>query len=447
MKRTHPGFAVRAEVVHCTASPFDYGGAAVEHFRDGLLVINKGLIQACGPADALIPQLPPDMPVTDYRNKLIVPGFIDTHTHYSQTGIIASFGETLLAWLERYAFPAEAAFADPEHAQALAEHFCDQLLRHGTTTAMVFATVHRHSVDALFKAARSRGMRLIAGRVLMDQNCPEILRDKPERAHDETLELIETWHGRDRLSYAITPRFAPTSSRQAMALAGQLLADRPDLYLQSHLAESQDETRWVAQLYPEASSYLDVYARFRQLSPRSVFAHCIWLSDTDRQAMAASGSAISFCPSSNLFLGSGLFDLERASKAGIKVGLGTDIGAGTSFSMLRTLADAYKVLKLQGQTLSPEQGLYLATLGGARSLSLDHCIGNFAEGMEADFVVIDPEAEATLCRRIAQTSSVTEKLFALMQLGDDRCIYRTYVAGQEFCHTGAHPFVRPNPGS
>ncbi len=422
-------FAVRAEIAHCTASPFEEGAKALTHHTDGLLIVRDGLVSACGPACALLQQLPDHVPLFDYRDKLLLPGFVDTHTHYSQTDIIASFGEHLLEWLERYAFASEMAFSDPAHADEVASVFCEQLLRNGTTTAMVFATVHSHSVDAIFKAAQRRHMRLIAGRVLMDRNCPAALCDNTEQAHIETLSLIERWHNRDRLAYAITPRFAPTSSRHAMTLAGELFRTHPDLYLQSHLAENPEEVSWVGNLYPEALSYLDVYKRYQQLGPRSVFAHCIWLDDKDRRLMADSRSAISFCPSSNLFLGSGLFDLYAAIEAGIAVGVGTDIGAGTSFSMLGTLSDAYRVLQLQGQRLSAEQGLYLATLGGARCLQLDHSIGNLLPGKDADFVIIDPPVDSLIERRLSRCNSLPERLFALMMLGDDRCIKATYAAG------------------
>ncbi|MHB1373596.1 MAG: guanine deaminase [Thauera sp.] len=420
--------AVRGEVVHFLADPA-HDARALEHFADGLLIVRDGHVAECGPAGALLPKLPADAEVTDYRGKLILPGFIDTHVHYPQTEIIASHGEQLLEWLEKYTFPAERRFADPGHAAEVAGFFCDELLKNGTTTAAAFATVHPASVDALFAAAHERRMRLITGKVLMDRNCPDFLRDTAASGYAESKALIERWHHRDRLLYAVTPRFAPTSSPEQMALAGQLFAEHPGVFLQSHVAENRAEVAWAAQLYPEARSYLDIYDRCGQLGMRAVFAHCIWLDDTDRRRMAATGAAISFCPTSNLFLGSGLFDLRRARELGVRVGLGTDVGGGTSLSMLQTLNEAYKVLQLGGQSLSAASAFHLATRGGAHGLYLDDRIGNFAPGKEADFVVLDPRATPLLARRSAACATLEERLFVLMMLGDDRAVAATHVLG------------------
>ena len=416
--------------MHFIADPADAGAAALAHLPDGVMLIEDGIIVECGPAADVLARLPADVRITDYRGKLIMPGFVDTHIHYAQTDIIASYGEQLLAWLEKYTFPTEARFADATHAGEVAEFFCDELLKNGTTTALAFATVHPASVDALFEVAQRRHMRMIAGKVLMDRNCPDSLRDTADTGYAESKPLIERWHGRDRLLYAVTPRFAPTSTREQMALTGQLFAEHPGVYLQSHVAENRGEVAWVAELYPEARSYLDVYERYGQLGERSVYAHCIWLDETDRQRMAETGSAMSFCPTSNLFLGSGLFDLDRAHALGVRVGIGTDVGGGTSFSMLQTLNEAYKVLQLNGQQLSAERAFYLATLGGARSLYLEERIGNFTPGKEADFVVIDADATPLLSRRMHNTSTLSERLFVLMMLGDDRCIAATHVMGE-----------------
>ncbi|HAF56234.1 MAG TPA: guanine deaminase [Thauera sp.] len=421
--------AVRGEIVHFLADPA-HDGRALEHFADGVLIVRDGHIAECGPAAELLAKLPPGTPLTDYRGKLILPGFVDSHVHYPQTDIIASHGEQLLEWLEKYTFPAERRFADPAHAAEVAGFFCDELLRNGTTTAAVFATVHPASVDAVFEAARTRRMRLVAGKVLMDRNCPDFLRDSAEAGHAESRALIERWHGRDRLLYAVTPRFAPTSTPAQMRLAGRLFAEHPGVFLQSHLAENRGEVAWVAQLYPEARSYLEVYERFGQLGVRAVFAHCLWLDDTDRQRMADTGTAMSFCPTSNLFLGSGLFDLRRARELGVRVGLGTDVGAGTSFSMLRTMSEAYKVLQLGRQSLSAVSAFHLATLGGAHSLYLDDRIGNFTPGKEADFTVLDPRATPLLARRSAACATLEERLFVLMMLGDDRAVLATHVMGE-----------------
>ncbi|MBV2265034.1 MAG: guanine deaminase [Thauera sp.] len=420
--------AVRGEIVHFLADPAA-APRALEHFADGVLIVRDGHVAECGPAAALLTKLPSGTPLADHRGRLILPGFVDTHVHYPQTDIIASHGEQLLEWLEKYTFPAERRFADPAHAAEVADFFCAELLRNGTTTAAAFATVHPASVDALFAAAHARRMRLITGKVLMDRNCPDFLRDTAETGYAESKALIERWHNRDRLLYAITPRFAPTSTPAQMALAGRLFREHPGVFLQSHLAENRAEVDWVARLHPEARSYLDVYERAGQLGMRAVFAHCLWLDDTDRRRMAEHGAAMSFCPTSNLFLGSGLFDLARARALGVRVGLGTDVGGGTSLSMLKTLNEAYKVLQLGGQSLSAAGGFYLATLGGAHSLYLDDRIGNFAPGKEADFVVLNPRATPLLERRSAACETLEERLFVLMMLGDDRVVAATHVMG------------------
>jgi len=431
--------AVRGEILHFLSDPSDHGAAAWQHFDDGILAVRDGCVVELGPTDDMLAKLPSDIVVDDYHGKLILPGFVDTHVHYAQTDIIASYGEQLLAWLEKYTFPAEARFADPTHAATVANFFCDELLRNGTTTAMAFATVHATSVDALFEAALQRRMRLITGKVLMDRNCPDALRDSATTGDAESRALIERWHGRERLLYAVTPRFAGTSTPEQMQRAGRLFGEQPGLYLQSHVAENRGEVEWVAGLYPESRSYLDVYDHFNQLGARSVYAHCIWLDDVDRERMAATGSAMSFCPTSNLFLGSGLFDLERAQALGVRVGIGTDVGAGTSFSMLQTLNEAYKVLQLSGQRLSAESAFYLATLGGARSLYLEPHIGNFLPGREADFVVLDPQATPLLARRIAHCTRLSERLFVLMMLGDDRTVAATHVLGEPAWRRSFHP--------
>lgn len=434
--------AVRGEILHFIADPAYAGPDALEHFADGVLIVRDGRIAECGPAPELLAKLPAGTALTDYRGKLILPGFVDTHIHYPQTDIIASHGEQLLEWLENYTYPVERRFADPAHAAEVANFFCDELLRNGTTTAATFATVHAASVEAVFEAALRRRMRLIAGKVLMDRNCPEFLRDTAAAGDAESRALIARWHGRERLLYAVTPRFAPTSTPEQMQRAGRLFAEHPGVFLQSHLAENRSEVDWVAQLYPEARSYLDVYERFGQLGMRAVYAHCIWIDDTDRRRMADTGSAMSFCPTSNLFLGSGLFELQRARELGVRVGLGTDVGAGTSFSMLQTMSAAYQVLQLAGQPLSAASALYLATLGGAHSLYLDDRIGNFAAGKEADFVVLDPQATPLLSRRNAACRTLDERLFVLMMLGDQRAVDATWLMGAPAWQCDAGPYAR-----
>ena len=421
--------AFRASILHFLGDPDDLGDAAHEYFDDGLLVLREGRIDSVGEASALLPGLPAGAQLTDYSGRLIMPGFIDTHVHYPQTDIIASYGEQLLQWLERYTFPTERRFADAAYAREVSEFFLTELLRNGTTTALVFATVHKQSVDAFFEAANTRGMRMIAGKVMMDRNCPEFLCDTADSAYEDSRALIAKWHNRDRLLYAVTPRFAPTSTERQLELAGKLLDEHPGVYLQTHVAENTSEVAWVAELFPWSRSYLDVYDRFGLLRERSVYAHCIHLDDADRRRLAGSGAAMSFCATSNLFLGSGLFDLRAARDHGIRVGIGTDVGGGTSFSMLRTLDESYKVTQLAGQKLSPLRAFYLATLGSARALYLDDRIGSFAAGNEGDFVVLDLAATPLLARRIAHAQTLSERLFALMMLGDDRAVAATHILG------------------
>ena len=421
--------AFRGEILDFVGDPATLGETAWRHFADGVLVVRGGKVAAVGPAAAMLAAIPDGAVVTDYRGKLILPGFVDTHVHYAQTDMIASHGAQLLEWLEKYTFPAEARFADPEHARDVAEFFVAELLRNGTTTAMVFATTHKVSVDAIFEAARARSMRVIAGKVLTDRNVPQAIRDTAESGYDDSRALIAQWHGRERLTYAVTPRFAPTSTERQLDLCGRLLEEHPDVYLQSHVAENLGEVAWVAELYPWSRSYLDVYDHFGLLRERAVYAHCIHLDAADRKRMADTGAAMSFCATSNLFLGSGLFDLGAAHECGVRVGLGTDVGAGTTLSMLRTMEESYKVCQLAGQSLSPMQAFYLATLGGAAALYLEDRIGNFDIGKEADFVVLDPKATPHLARRMERTTTLAERLFAFMIMGDDRAVHATHVLG------------------
>lgn len=422
--------AFRGAIFHCLDNPAAAGHeAGVEYLHDGLLLVNDGIVEATGDAEAVLPTLSADVEVVDLSGRLIVPGFVDCHVHFPQTDIIASYGEQLLDWLDKYAFPEEKRFADVAHARSVAEFFADELLRNGTTTALVFATVHPQSVDAMFKAAQARKMRLVCGKVLMDKNCPADLSDTPQSGYDDSKSLIRKWHGVDRLGYAITPRFAVTSSEQQLELAGALAAEYPDVHVHSHLAENPDEVELIARQFPWSRSYCDVYDRYGLLRERAVYAHCLYLDETDRMLMADKKASIAFCPTSNLFLGSGLFDLAAARAAGIKVGLATDVGGGTSLNPLRTINEAYKVLQLQDQSLPAFEAIYLATLGGARALRLDDRIGNFLPGKEADFTVLDSTTTSMTHRRLATTEDVAEKLFALMMLGDDRAVAATYIMG------------------
>ena len=421
--------AIRASFLHFTADP-DLDNDATRYLEDGLLILKQGRVQMLVEARDWIDALPDGCAFYDYSGRLVMPGFIDTHTHYPQSEMIASHGHQLLDWLENYTFPAEREFAEREHADEIAAFFCREMLRNGTTTAGVFATVHPESVDAIFETAASLDLCLVAGKVLMDRNAPADLLDTAESGYRDSSELIARWHGKGRAHYAVTPRFAPCCSPAQLEACGQLLQEHEGLYLQSHVAENRDEVRWVAELFPSSRSYLDVYDRFGLLGPRAVYAHCIHLDGEDRRRMADSGAAMAFCPTSNLFLGSGLFDLASAEAGGLRTGLASDVGAGTSFSLLRTLAEAYKVCQLSGHALSARKGFYLATLGGARALYLDHRIGNFEAGKEADFVVLDLGASELLARRIERASSLDERLFALMMLGDDRNLQATHVMGK-----------------
>lgn len=423
--------AFRASILHCLSDPGEASlDSAYEYFEDGVLVVQDGHVAEAGHAERLLAGLSNDVKLTELPGKLIVPGFIDCHVHCPQLDIIASYGEQLLDWLHRYAYPVEARFSDPEYAREVANVFLDELLNNGTTTALVFGTVHAHSADAIFEAAAARDMRLIAGKVLMDCNCPEELMDTAISGYNDSKALIERWHGHARLGYAITPRFALTSTEEQLRAAGTLAREYPDVWIHTHLAENTEEVRQIARQFPSSRSYLDVYDQFDLLRERSVFAHCLHMDEQDRKSMAEKGGSAAFCPTSNLFLGSGLFDLAAMRDARIRCGLGTDVGGGTSLSVLKTASEAYKVLHLQNHALPPMQALYLATLGAAEALHLEDHIGNFLPGKEADFVVLDPNATRLTARRIAAAETIEESFFALLTLADDRHVAATYIRGK-----------------
>lgn len=417
----------RAEIVATPRDPASGDAGAICHHRDGLLIVEDGMVVDKGDYDALSPRYP-DLPTISFPGLLIAPGFVDAHVHYPQTEQIAAYGAQLLEWLEQHIFPAEAAFSDPGHAREQADLFLEELLRNGTTSALVFATVHAQSVDALFEAALDRDMRMITGKVLMDRG-PEGLRDDPAEGARETEALIARWRGKGRLGYAVTPRFAITSSPQQLAEAGRILAAYPEVLLHTHLAETTREIEAVAGLFPEAEDYLAVYERYGLVGPRSVFAHGVHLNEDAMNRLGRAEAAIAFCPTSNLFLGSGLFDLQLARQCGVCVGIGTDVGAGTSFSVLHTLGEAYKVGQLRGTNLDPLQALYLATAAGAEALGIRSKVGALEVGQEADFIVLDPAATPLLARRTAG-ADLRGKLFALQILGDDRAVAATYIKGR-----------------
>jgi len=421
--------AFRGTLVDFTDDPRAAAGA-LRHIEDGLLVVNDGRVESIGPAAAGLAALPAGTPVADHSGSLILPGFIDAHVHYAQTDVIASHGKQLLDWLTDYTFPAEGRFADAAHAAMVAEFFLDEILKNGTTTAAVFPTVHPQSVDAFFSAAQKRGLRMIAGKVMMDVNAPDPVRDEAEQSYADSKALIERWHGRDRLLYAVTPRFAATSTERQLQLAGQLLDEHPGMHMQTHLAENHDEIKWVAELFPWSKSYLGIYEKFGLVRENALYAHSIHLSEADWQTMARAGAAAVHCPTSNLFLGSGLFNLDAANASGTAVALATDVGGGTSFSMLRTMHEAYKVAQMGHRPFTSLDGFYLATLGGARSLGLADKIGNFNPGKEADFIVLSPKATPLIERRYGLATDIAQKLFVMMMLGDERAVAATYILGE-----------------
>ncbi len=431
-KNSKTSSAFKGSILHFLSDPeAETEGKGYEYFEDGLLFIEDGIVKSVGPFVELEKNLPKGTKITDYGDKLIMPGFIDTHLHYPQTDIIGSFGKKLLEWLEKYTFPVEGKFKDTDYANEVADFFLEELLRNGTTTAHVMCTVHKHSAEILFQKSLKKNLRMILGKVMMDRNAPEFLLDTPESGYNDSLELIEQWHEKQRLLYSVTPRFAITSTEEQLKKSAELLTTRKNLYLHTHLAENKDEIEFVAELFPWSKNYLDVYDKYGLVNDKSMFAHCVYLSKNEYRKMEETGASISFCPTSNLFLGSGLFDMDQSWQSNIKVGIGTDIGGGTSFSILKTLGEAYKVLQQKSQTLSPLRAFYLATLGGAKSLSLNDKIGNFESGKEADFVVLNFNATPLIERRLKNTADINERLFILMILGDDRSIEATHIMGEK----------------
>lgn len=426
--------ALRGDLLDFTADPGWCGAdlpAGARWRPDHWLLVQDGVIAEALPAASHTPGA--DWSIVDHSGQLLLPGFIDTHVHSPQLDVIASYGTELLDWLNTYTFPAEQRYGDPAVAEAGAALFVDALLAHGTTAAVVFPTVHKVSADCLLAAAHRRGMRLVAGKVLMDRHAPPALCDDVVSAERDSRDLIERWHGKGRLAYAMTVRFAPTSTREQLAMAGRFMAQVPGLYMQTHVAENRAEVAWVAELFPEARSYLDVYASHGLLGPRAVLAHGIWLDEVDRQLLADTGAQIAHSPSSNLFLGSGLMAWPELEAAGVAVSLASDVGGGTSLSMLRTLADAYKVQAMRGARLPAWKGLYGATLGAARALGLDHEIGSFEPGRLADVCAWrwahGPVAQARDSRAARPGQSLHERLFAFMSLADERNLAQVYVQG------------------
>ncbi len=403
---------------------------AAHHERRGAVLVSEDKITAIGTADDLR-AVHPETPVVEYGDGLITAGFIDAHVHYPQTGIIASWGKQLIDWLNTYTFPEEMRFHDPDVARDVARTYFDLALANGTTSMCSFCTIHPESVDAFFAEATARGMRVAGGKTCMDRNAPDGLRDSAQSAYDDSLALIDRWHGQGRLTYAITPRFSPTSTPDQLAALGALWAEHPDCLMQTHLSEQTAEIAWVRSLFPQARDYLDTYEQHGLIGKCAMFGHAIHLEAREKDRLLESGSSLVHCPTSNTFIGSGLFDMAGLKAAGHRIGLATDTGGGSSFSMLRTMAAAYEVGQLNGTALHPAQLYWLATEGSAQAMHMGDKIGNLAQGLEADLVVLDLASTPAIAQRAERASDFWEALFPTIMMGDDRAIRDTWIAGQK----------------
>ena len=401
----------------------------MRYAEKGAVLVEDGLIAWVGQAGDEPAALVKGAERHDYGDGLILPGFVDGHVHYPQIGVIASFGAQLLDWLEKYTFPEEARFSDSGYARETAKLFLDLLLANGTTTAAVYCTVHPQSADAFFEESTSRNLRMIAGKILMDRNAPDSVTDTAQSGYDETKSLIERWHGRGRNLYAVTPRFAPTSTPAQLEACGALMAEFDDTYLQSHVSENTEEVKWVADLFPEARSYQDVYARYGMLGPRALYGHAIHMDAADLAQAAETKTRYVHCPTSNLFIGSGLFRMQETRQAGVDVMLGCDVGGGTSLSPFATMKAAYEIAQFSGYSLTPEEAFWLSTAGGADTLSLGDRIGRLAPGYEAVLVVLNVNSTPIIRQRMDRADSLRDMLFAQLILGDDRAVRATYAAG------------------
>jgi guanine deaminase len=415
------------QVLSYSGDPFRDGLSAARTITNGAVVIDSGHIVAIGDAADLRPRYP-EARVHDHGRRLISAGFVDAHVHYPQTAIIASWGKRLIDWLNTYTFPEEMRFADPAYADEIAGRYLDLVLARGTTTVCSYATIHPASVDAIFSAARARGMRVFAGKTCMDRNAPAGLRDTARSAYDDSKVLLQKWHGVDRLSYVITPRFSPTSTPEQLAALGALWREYPDCLMQTHLSEQTDEIAWVRELFPQSRDYLDTYEAQGLLREGAVYGHAIHLTDREKARLIEAGASLVHCPTSNTFIGSGLFDMSLAQS--LRVGLATDTGGGSNFSMLRTMAAAYEVAQLRGQSLHPSQLWWLATQGSARSLRCEDRIGNIAPGMEADLVVIDLASTPAIEQATRRAEDLWQQLFPTIMMGDDRAVAEVWVAGR-----------------
>ncbi len=399
--------------------------------EDGGVLIRDGKVAALGDFSALAKDAG-DARVIDHRPHLILPGFIDAHVHMPQMQVIASYGAELLGWLNTYTFPEETKFSDSQHGRRIARLFCDEMVRHGTTTVAAYCSVHRQSADAFFEEALSRDMLVIAGKVMMDRNAPEALRDTPQSGYDDTKALIADWHGKGRLHYAITPRFAITSTPEQMEMAGALMREHPDLHMQTHLSENHAEIAFTQELYPWSKDYTDIYEHYGLLGRKALFGHSIHLSEREADALSDAGSVVVFCPTSNLFLGSGLFDWQRYSKRAkpLRIAAASDVGGGTNYSMLRTMDEGYKVIALLGEKINPFASFWQITLGNAKALSIDDRVGTLDVGTDADITVLDARATPGMALRMETVTTLAEELFLLQTLGDDRAVREVYVAGK-----------------
>lgn len=402
----------------------------MRYTETGAVLVDAGHIVWAGQAGDEPAELARDAARHDYGDSLILPGFVDGHVHYPQIGVIASFGAQLLDWLEKYTFPEEARFSDPDYARETAKPFLDLLLANGTTTAAVYCTVHPESAEAFFAESSARNLRMIAGKILMDRNAPDSVLDTAQGGYDDSKALIAKWHGQGRNLYAVTPRFAPTSTPAQLEACGALMVEHDDVYLQSHVSENTDEVRWVADLFPDARSYQDVYAKYGMLGPRALYGHAIHMDAADLAQAAETDTRYVHCPTSNLFIGSGLFRLNETRRAGVGVMLGCDVGGGTSLSPFATMKAAYEIAQFGGYSLTPEEAFWLSTAGGAETLSLGERIGRLSPGYEADIVVLDVNSTPVIRQRMARADSLRDMLFAQMILADDRAVQATYAAGK-----------------
>ena len=403
---------------------------ACRYLDDGIIIVQDGIIQSVEATQILERQGFDLNQCTHKPDSLVLAGFIDPHVHSSQVEIIGSYGEKLLDWLEKYTFPEEIKFSDEEYRAKKNRNFISELLKNGTTSAMVFTTVHSENCHQFLTIANEHKMRVIAGKILMDRHAPSDLLDNTLMCKKLCQDIINDWHECNRLGVAITPRFSGTSTREQLDIAGQLLHENETVMMQTHLSENSDELTWTAKLFPDAKDYLNTYENHQLLTDRSVFAHCIHLNESEWSRLADSGARIAFCPSSNLFLGSGLFDLHKAKQKSINVGLATDVGAGTSLSQFKTMSDAYKVCQLNDASLPPEESFYLSSLGAAKVMNIDKFVGSLEVGKEADFIVLNPNQHPAIAKRAAQIKTISEELFLYITMGDERLIEQTYILGK-----------------